>query len=77
MEQEPEPLKEPTTDTMVVVPWGLVCGLYTILSQICIIFYLPTHFFFLILQVNGGAPKNKDLLFVSLDGKIMPVLSIP
>lgn len=26
MEQEPETLKEPTTDTMVVVPWGLVCG---------------------------------------------------
>lgn len=26
MEQESERLKEPTTDTMVVVPWGLVCG---------------------------------------------------
>lgn len=27
-EMETETIKEPTTDTMVVVPWGLVCGSY-------------------------------------------------
>lgn len=30
---EQEPVKEPTTDTMVVVPWGLVCGSYQISIQ--------------------------------------------